>query len=55
MNMLTYLLPIADSENIQQLQKFNTKLIENILPAHVAKHYLGMDRLQDVSNKNTSL
>ncbi|XP_054270964.1 adenylate cyclase type 5-like [Macrosteles quadrilineatus] len=37
----------SDSENIQQLQKFNTKLIENILPAHVAKHYLKMDRLQD--------
>lgn len=38
-----------EKEEIEHLQAYNRKLIANILPEHVAEHFLSLDKAPDVS------
>lgn len=37
---------------MEHLQAYNRKLLENILPVHVAEHFLSRDKNIDVSELN---
>ena len=39
----------GEKEETEHLQAYNRKLIYNILPEHVAIHFLSVDRAADVS------
>lgn len=41
-----------EKEDMEHLQAYNRKLLENILPVHVAEHFLSRDKNIDVK-KNT--
>lgn len=38
-----------EKEDMEHLQAYNRKLLENILPVHVAEHFLSRDKNIDVS------
>lgn len=38
-----------EKTEIENLQAYNRKLLENILPTHVAQHFLSMDRNNEVN------
>lgn len=40
---------IEEKEDMEHLQAYNRKLLENILPVHVAEHFLSRDKNIDVS------
>ena len=44
------LLPADEKEEIEHLRAYNHKLIANILPEHVAEHFLSLDKAADVSH-----
>lgn len=39
-----------EKEDMEHLQAYNRKLLENILPVHVAEHFLSRDKNIDVSS-----
>lgn len=39
-----------EKEDMEHLQAYNRKLLENILPVHVAEHFLSRDKNIDVNN-----
>lgn len=41
---------IEEKEDMEHLQAYNRKLLENILPVHVAEHFLSRDKNIDVQN-----
>lgn len=38
-----------EKEDMEHLQAYNRKLLENILPVHVAEHFLSREKHLDVS------
>ena len=38
-----------EKEEMEHLQAYNKKLLSNILPVHVADHFLNIDKNNDVS------
>lgn len=38
-----------EKEGIEHLEAYNRKLLANILPVHVAEHFLNSDKNNDVS------
>lgn len=38
-----------EKEEMEHLQAYNRKLLGNILPVHVAEHFMSMDKHNDVS------
>jgi hypothetical protein len=38
-----------EKEEMEHLQAYNKKLLSNILPVHVAEHFLSVDKNNDVS------
>lgn len=38
-----------EKEEMEHLQAYNRKLLANILPVHVAEHFMSMDKHNDVS------
>lgn len=42
--------PAEEKEDMEHLQAYNRKLLENILPVHVAEHFLSRDKNIDVSS-----
>lgn len=43
---------IEEKEDMEHLEAYNRKLLANILPVHVAEHFLSSDKHSDVSKKN---
>lgn len=43
---------MEEKEEMEHLQAYNRKLLANILPAHVAEHFLTGDRRNEVSKKH---
>ena len=43
-----------EKEEMEHLQAYNKKLLSNILPVHVADHFLNIDKNNDVSFKTFS-
>lgn len=41
-----------EKEEMEHLQAYNRKLLANILPVHVAEHFMSMDKNNDVSNES---
>ena len=41
-----------EKEEMEHLQAYNKKLLSNILPVHVADHFLSIDKNNDVSRLN---
>jgi len=39
-----------EKEDMEHLEAYNRKLLANILPVHVAEHFLTLDKPVDVSN-----
>ena len=39
-----------EKEEMEHLQAYNKKLLSNILPVHVADHFLSIDKNNDVRN-----
>ena len=37
-----------EKEEMEHLQAYNRKLLANILPVHVAEHFMSMDKHNDV-------
>lgn len=60
-NILSFSLPLyvslawllfsstEEKEDMEHLQAYNRKLLENILPVHVAEHFLSREKHLDVS------
>ena len=42
-------LSAEEKEDMEHLEAYNRKLLDNILPAHVAEHFLNSDKNNDVS------
>ena len=40
---------VEEKEEMEHLQAYNRKLLANILPVHVAEHFMSMDKHNDVS------
>lgn len=40
---------LEEKEDMEHLEAYNRKLLDNILPAHVAEHFLSSDKNNDVS------
>lgn len=50
--LLTKIRPFAfseEKEDMEHLEAYNRKLLANILPVHVAEHFLNTDKNNDVS------
>jgi hypothetical protein len=45
---VVYFFP-EEKEEMEHLQAYNKKLLSNILPVHVAEHFLSVDKNNDVS------
>lgn len=41
-----------EKEDMEHLEAYNRKLLANILPVHVAEHFLNSDKNNDVSLKS---
>lgn len=40
---------LEEKEDMEHLEAYNRKLLANILPVHVAEHFLSSDKNNDVS------
>lgn len=40
---------LEEKEDMEHLEAYNRKLLANILPVHVAEHFLNSDKNNDVS------
>ena len=48
---LLFLYISEEKEEMEHLQAYNKKLLSNILPAHVAEHFLSGDKRNDVRDE----
>ena len=48
-DFLSIIFIAEEKEDMEHLQAYNRKLLENILPVHVAEHFLSRDKNIDVS------
>ena len=50
LNILSYIFS-EEKEEMEHLQAYNKKLLSNILPAHVAEHFLSGDKRNGVRDQ----
>lgn len=47
--IIVYLFLTEEKDDMEHLEAYNRKLLANILPVHVAEHFLSVDKPVDVS------